>query len=488
MKRHCGILMPVFALPGDYGTGTFGRESYDFIDFLAKSDHDVWQMLPIGQTTFGDSPYQTVSDKSFNPYFCDLEDLYVQNLITKTELDAERRKVTEVNYAALYKRRYALLKKAYSRFLPTDEFLDFVNGKEYYDYAIFVCLKSVYGELKNFPDDLKRRKKSAVDRFAAAHYDEILFYEFIQFTIKRQFGKLRAYAKEKGVYLMGDLPLYVAADSEEVWRDPSQFCLDENLNPKKVAGVPPDYFSAEGQLWGNPVYDYAEMKKNDFRWWKRRIAFALNRYDFLRIDHFRGLDRFWSVPAGKPAVDGEWEPACGREILSKFPKNRLIAEDLGTIDDGVRDLLDVTGLRGMKVLLFAFDGNPNNPYLPENVDAHSVAYVGTHDNDTAVGYIRSLDKSAVTFLRKEIAKRTNRKLSELTSAKKIASALTDVLYGMNSDTVISSFGDLALLGNEYRINEPSTMGNWVVRYKKEFFTDDLAARLRNLARLHSNRK
>ena len=155
--------MPVFALPGDYGTGTFGRESYDFIDFLAKSDHDVWQMLPIGQTTFGDSPYQTVSDKSFNPYFCDLEDLYVQNLITKTELDAERRKVTEVNYAALYKRRYALLKKAYSRFLPTDEFLDFVNGKEYYDYAIFVCLKSVYGELKNFPDDLKRRKKSAVD-------------------------------------------------------------------------------------------------------------------------------------------------------------------------------------------------------------------------------------------------------------------------------------------------------------------------------------
>ena len=473
--------MPVFALPGDYGTGTFGKESYDFIDFLAKSKQDIWQVLPLGQTSFGDSPYQTVSDKSLNPYFCDLEDLLAKNLITEQELDAEKRKVTKVDYAALYTRRYALLKKAYARFTPTDEFLTFVNGKEYYDYAVFMTLKSVYGSRENFPKELKIRKKSAIEKFVNDRYDDILFYEFIQFILKNQYEKLRAYAKEKGIKILGDLPLYVAGDSVEVWTNPAAFQLDKDLNPEKVAGVPPDYFSADGQLWGNPVYDYNAMKKDGYRWWKARLRFALNRFDYLRIDHFRGLDRYWAIPADKRATEGEWEKADGFDVLCNIPKNRLIAEDLGVIDDGVKDLMKRLSLRGTKVLLFAFNGDKDNPYLPENVGEKSVSYIGTHDNATAVGYINSLDKAAKTAFCRAVAKYAKVKPSSLTSAKKIADALLGVLYSLDSEIVISSFADAALLGDKYRINVPSTTGNWTVRFQKKFFTDDLSQKLAELS-------
>ncbi len=472
MKKNYGILMPVFSLPGDYGIGTFGKESYDFIDFLVKTGFTIWQTLPLGQTSFGDSPYQTTSDKSFNPYFCDLEDLRDKGLITDAELDAEKRKVTKINYGELYRRRYALLKKAYARFNFTDEFLSFVNDGEFFDYALFTCLKNEYGELKNFPEDVRRRKKSAMKKYSEIYADDILFYEFIQFTLGNQFSKLRAYAAKNGIKLLGDLPLYVAADSVEVWQNPSQFLLDENLNPEKVAGVPPDYFSADGQLWGNPLYDYERMKNDGFKWWKRRLRFALSRYDYLRVDHFRGLDRYWAIPYGKKPIDGEWEKAYGREILKGMPKNRLIAEDLGVIDDGVRELLKETGLRGMKVLAFAFDGNENNPYLPENIGRRSVCYVGTHDNDTAVGYISSLDESAKARLKREIGKRLNIRPSSLTSNKKIARAMIRLTETVKSDIVVLSFADCALLGSAYRINEPSTLGNWVVRYKKELFAKD----------------
>ena len=481
MKKECGILMPVFSLPGEYGTGTFGKESYDFIDFLKKSKHTVWQTLPLGQTTYGDSPYQTTGDSSLNPYFTDLEDLFARGLITAAELKREKRTVGKVDYARLYKSRYALLKKAYSRYIPTDEFLAFVNGGSVKTFALFTAAKAVYGELANFPDKLKRRDKRAIDEFLNEHYDEYLFYTFIQFILRGQYDKLKNYAAKAGIKIMGDLPLYVAADGAEVWENPSQFCVDENLAPVKVAGVPPDYFSADGQLWGNPVYDYARMREDGYKWWKKRLKFALDRYDLVRIDHFRGLDRFWAIPYGEKAVNGEWEKADGKEFLLKFPRKKLVAEDLGTIDDGVRELLKVTGLRGMKVLLFAFDGNAANPYLPENIDYNSVSYVGTHDNDTAYGYIKSANKAKYAYLRKEVAKRLNRPLGQIKSKRALTYALTDLLYSIKSQLVISSFADLCALGNEYRINEPSTLGNWRVRFKKELFTDELAARLALLA-------
>ena len=482
MKKECGILMPVFSLPGEYGIGTFGKESYDFLDFLKKSGHTVWQTLPLGQTTYGDSPYQTTGDVSFNPYFIDLEDLHSRGLITDKELSAERLKVDKIDYARLYKRRYALYKKAYERFIATDEFLSFVNGGKVASFALFTAVKAVYGELGNFSEELKTRNKRAINEFLNEHYDDYLFYSFIQFILFDEYDKLKAYAKKLGIKIMGDLPLYVAADGAEVWEYPSQFSLDENLTPQKVAGVPPDYFSADGQLWGNPVYDYARMRRDGYRWWKNRLKFALNRYDLVRIDHFRGLDRFWAIPYGEKATAGEWEKADGREFLTKFSPKRLIAEDLGTIDDGVRSLLKETKLPGMKVLLFAFDKNPNNPYLPENVDYNSVCYVGTHDNDTAYGYIKSLNKADFLYLRREVAKRLNEKATCFKSAKSLAFGLTDLLYTVNSKLVISSFADLCGLDNAYRINEPSTMGNWRVRFKKELFTDELAARLLTLSK------
>lgn len=487
MKKSCGILMPVFSLPGEYGIGTFGKESYSFADFLKRSGHGVWQTLPLGPTTFGDSPYQALSDVALNPYFIDLEDLFARGLVTRDELDAERTKVSTVDYARLYKRRYALYKKAYSRFLPSDEFLSFVNSKKVYRYALFCVLKDEFGSLNNFPTDIKNRKKRAIDEFLSKHSDEYLFYTFIQYILFEEFAKLKAYLKELGIKLMGDLPLYVAADGEEVWSSPDCFEVDENLAPKRVAGVPPDYFSRDGQLWGNPVYNYSAMKKDGYKWWKNRLRLTLNRFDLVRIDHFRGLDRFWAIPQGEKAINGNWVKADGEEILSSFTKNNLVAEDLGTIDDGVRKLLASTGIPGMKVLLFAFDKNPNNPYLPENVTENSVTYVGTHDNDTAYGYIKSLDGENYSYLRGEIAKRLRVAPSSISGKRALASALVETAYSVKSNLVVISFADACRLDNRYRINRPSTLGNWKVRYNSDLFSDELAEELNLLASRHSRK-
>lgn len=472
--------MPVFSLPGDYGIGTFGRESYDFVNFLQESGQKVWQMLPLSQTVFGDSPYQTTADCSFNPYFCDLDDLFEQGLLTQKELDSAKEKVKSIDYGKLYVKRTALLKKAFNRFDCSDEFLDFVNSKKYYDYSAFMTAKKVYRELKNFPDWLKNGNKRLIDEFLLDNAEDFLFYNFTQYVLEKQFFKLKKYANDKGVKLLGDLPLYVALDSADVWKNKNLFLLDEDFKPKKVAGVPPDYFSIDGQLWGNPIYDYDEMKKDGFKWWKNRLKRSLARYDLLRIDHFRGLDRFWSIPFGESAKAGEWTKAYGEEILSSVNRKNLIAEDLGIIDDGVINLLKATGLPGMKVLLFAFDGNPSNPYLPKNIKPNSVAYVGTHDNDTAYGYAKSLSKDEFKLFAKSINEVLPDGVTKVKTKKDAPSALVETALSTDANLVILSFADLLGLDNTYRINTPSTVGNWTVRYKKEHFTSELAKRLKTL--------
>ena len=472
--------MPVFSLPGDYGIGTFGRESYDFVNFLQASGQKVWQMLPLSQTVFGDSPYQTTADCSFNPYFCDLDDLFEQGLLTQKELDSAKEKVKSIDYGKLYVKRTALLKKAFNRFDCSDEFLDFVNSKKYYDYSAFMTAKKVYRELKNFPDWLKNGNKRLIDEFLLDNAEDFLFYNFTQYVLEKQFFKLKKYANDRGVKLLGDLPLYVALDSADVWKNKNLFLLDEDFKPKKVAGVPPDYFSIDGQLWGNPIYDYDEMKKDGFKWWKNRLKRSLARYDLLRIDHFRGLDRFWSIPFGESAKAGEWTKAYGEEILSSVNRKNLIAEDLGIIDDGVINLLKATGLPGMKVLLFAFDGNPSNPYLPKNIKPNSVAYVGTHDNDTAYGYAKSLSKGEFKLFAKSINEVLPDGVTKVKTKKDAPSALVETALSTDANLVILSFADLLGLDNTYRINTPSTVGNWTVRYKKEHFTSDLAKRLKTL--------
>ena len=477
MKRQSGILMPIFALPGKYGIGTFGKEAYEFVDFLNASGQSVWQMLPLSQTVFGDSPYQTTADCSFNPYFCDLDELFSLGLLTEKELDNACEKVKKVDYGKLYFKRTTLLKKAFSRFDMSDEFLQFVNSKKYHDYALFMTAKGVFGNINGFPNWLKTHNKRLIEGFLQENAEEYLFYCFTQYILENQFFRLKKYANERGIKILGDLPLYVALDSADVWKNKSSFLLDEDYNPSKVAGVPPDYFSENGQLWGNPIYNYENMQANGFKWWKGRLKRALERYDLLRIDHFRGLDRFWSIPFGESAKCGEWQKAYGREILSLVNKNRLIAEDLGVIDDGVISLLKDTGLPGMKVLLFAFDGNPNNPYLPKNIIENSVAYVGTHDNDTAYGFVKNLSAEEFKRFCKNVNEILPKGVEKIKGKKQVATALIETLLSTKSKLTVISFADLVGLDNSYRINTPSTVGNWTVRFKKEYFTSELSARL-----------
>ena len=482
MKRRSGILMPVFSLPSEYGIGSFGKESYEFIDFLAASGQAVWQVLPLGQTSFGDSPYQTTADISLNPYFCDLNDLYEKNLLTLAELNSAKSKAKKIDYGKLYRTRYKLLKKAFSRYDFSDDFLATLNSEKFDDYALFMTIKSIYGDLSSFPKELKMHNKSALAAFKEEYAEEYIFNVFVQYILNEQYEKLKKYAAEKNVKIMGDMPLYLAYDSADVWANPSDFLLDENLNPKAVAGVPPDYFSEDGQLWGNPLYDYQNMKKDNFRFWRKRIRSNLKRYDLVRIDHFRGLDRYWLI-YGDTAKEGKWVKGYGKEILKPF-KNRLIAEDLGVIDDGVKKLLHSTGYPGMKVLLFAFDGNPANPYLPENIERNSVCYVGTHDNDTAYGYAKSLDSQSF----KEFKARVNEVLpsgvNKIKTKKDVAPALIELAYSTDSDLVILNFADVLNFDNRYRINTPSTVGNWTTRFTTSDFADEIREKLYALTKKH----
>ena len=480
MKRSAGVLMPIFSLDGNYGVGSFGKESYKFVDFLKSANQSVWQILPLGQTVYGDSPYQTTADKSFNPYFIDLDDLYNRGLLTKKDLATAKDKGRRIDYGKLYKERYALFKKAFSRFTYTEEFKAFKSSKEFFDYALFMTLKDEFKSLSNFPKEYKTRDKKALYKYAKSHEKEVDFYLFLQFFAKNQYFKLKKYANERGIKIMGDLPLYVALDSLEVWKAPFEFLLDENLAPKSVAGVPPDYFSIDGQLWGNPLYDYAEMRKDGYKWWKSRIRNALKRYDLLRIDHFRGLDRFWEIPYGKTAKFGRWVNADGREILKNF-KNRLIAEDLGCLDDGVKDLLKTTGYPGMKVLLFAYNGDGENLYLPKNIGRNSVCYVGTHDNDTALGYAKSLKNEEFKVLKERVNASLPKGIEKVRARKDLAGALVELAYSTKADTAIISYADVLGKDNSYRINEPSTVGNWAVRFKGKDFSPETAERLKRLA-------
>ena len=482
MKKQFGVLAPVFSLDGKYGIGTFGEESYRFSDFLAKSGAKVWQTLPLCQTVFGDSPYQTTADCSFNPYFTDLDDLFEQGLLLKSELTSAESENKRIDYGKLYRYRIALLKKAFSRFDFSDEFVEFVNGKEFDDYALFMALKDEYGSSDNFPEEYKKRDKRALSAFKEKNYENYLFYVFTQFTLKKQYGKLKKYANERGIKIMGDLPLYVARDSAEVWKEPEVFALDKDMKPTLVAGVPPDYFSADGQLWGNPVYDYENSGKAVVSFFKKRIKRGLDRYDLLRIDHFRGLDRFWAIPRGLPAKDGFWKEAKGYEILKNFGNKRLIAEDLGVIDDGVKTLMKKTGFCGMKVLLFAFGGDPDNPYLPKNVTENSVVYVGTHDNSTALGHAKSLSAAEFSVFKKRLNAVLPRGVAPVKVKSDVPAALIETAFSTDAKLAIITPQDIFSLDDRYRINEPATVGNWTARFPKGIFTDDAAEKLYLLAK------
>ncbi|MBP5308561.1 MAG: 4-alpha-glucanotransferase [Clostridia bacterium] len=479
--------MPISALPSKYGIGSLGEGAYRFVDFLKAAGQKYWQILPLTQTGYGDSPYQSCSDKSGNPYFIDLEILHRRGLISKRELQNAIDKSPEINYGKLYSERYTLLRKAFLRFdAENAKFVRFVKSGKFADYALFMALKQKFGApFYVWPEEYKRRNPKVLRAFVKENKDEVLFWQFLQHEFFNQWEAVKKYAHSNGIKIIGDLPLYVAPDSEDVWVDPEAFMLDDDLRPVKVAGVPPDYFCEDGQHWGNPVYDYDSQSANGYKWWKNRLKRALSTYDYVRIDHFRGLDRFWSVDAeASDARNGIWSEGPREKIFEGISSDRIIAEDLGLIDDGVIELLGKTGFPNMKVLQFAFGGGFDNPYLPWNVKENCIYYTGTHDNDTVIGFLDIADED----FRGIIEKRISECLEYLEVYKTVsgkysyAESFIDIIYASRANVAVIPVHDALLLGGEYRINRPGTVGNWTVRYRKRLFTQTAARLLKRKVR------
>ena len=470
--RSAGVLLHISSLPGKYGIGSLGKEAYRFAKRLARAGVRYWQILPLVQTGYGDSPYQSVSCSSGNPYFIDLDLLEGQGLLTKKELKPLRRK-GDVDYGALYTERYQTLRTAYSRFFfDSAEFRAYVDEGTHEDYALFMTAKTVFGgSFCDWEEGIRRRDPQALEKLRTDYHEEYLFWQFLQYEFDLQWKALKEYCNSLGIRIIGDIPLYVAYDSADVWAHPELFKLDGELKPAKVAGVPPDYFSETGQLWGNPVFDWAAHKKEDYRWWRARLAQALKTYDLVRIDHFRGLDRYYEIDAGEEtAVNGAWQDGPKDELFEGVDLSRIIAEDLGEMDDGVRSLIRRTGLPGMKVLLFAFDGDEDNAFLPHNIHENSVCYTGTHDNDTVAGYVKSLTAEEFLLLRSRVAKELdlvgmNIRIGQ--TPERFAKTLTEIAMASSAGLAVVPVQDLMGLDNTCRMNHPGTNGgNWCWRLKK----------------------
>lgn len=489
MKRSSGILLPIYSLPSPYGVGTLGKAAYDFVDFLAAAGQSWWQMLPVGPTGYGDSPYQSVSTYAGNPYFIDLDLLCKDKLLTKKELRtvAQTGDPARVDYEALYRTRFTLLQAATDRGWERDaeQVAAFVSDNPWLpDYALYMALKRHF-DMKawtDWPDaDIRLHKPEAVARYRERLASDVRLFTYIQFLFYRQWDALRAYAKDKGVGLIGDLPIYVSLDSADVWAEPQWFQLDADNVPTAVAGVPPDYFSADGQLWGNPLYDWEAMEQDGYGWWIRRIAGAEKLYDMVRIDHFRGLESYWAVPYGETtAKNGKWVKGPGldfvRRITGWFHDMDFIAEDLGILTPEVHALLDASGLPGMKVLEFAFDGDPANAYLPHNHVRNCVCYVGTHDNAPVLAWQKEAGKQVLQFARTYLG---------LSKDESLTQALLRAGMGSVSDLFVMQMQDCLGLGAGTRTNTPGTLGgNWQWRLLPGQADKKLARQMLALTRLY----
>ena len=481
--RSSGVLMHISSLPSPYGIGTMGKEARKFVDFLDKSGQKYWQILPICPTSYGDSPYQSFSSFAGNPYFIDLEILCREKLLKKAECESFPwgSNPHYVDYGVMYNSRYALLKKAYVRFMKKqpEDFASFCEKEAEWleDYALFMALKDAHGGIAWFEweKELKTREQKALSEAKETYADDILFYKMLQYLFFKQWWALKEYVNEKGIEIIGDVPIYVAGDSADVWANPAQFYLDENLDPIDVAGCPPDAFSADGQLWGNPLYNWDRHRECGFNWWIDRIKSATSLYDVVRIDHFRGFEGYYSIPYGdKTAENGQWLKGPGIELFNAV-KNELgdlpiIAEDLGFLTEDVHKLLSDSGFPGMKVLEFAFDPREESNYLPYTYNSNSVVYVGTHDNNTVLGWIDELDEDTLEFCKKYID-----------SEDDIVWKLIKTAMASVSDTAIIQMQDYLELGSEARMNIPSVLGgNWQWRMGKNDLTDKLAKKIADI--------
>ena len=505
IMRESGILMPVSSLPGPYGIGCFGTEALKFVDFLAAAGQHIWQLLPLSPTGYGDSPYQSCSAFAGNPYFVDLETLEKEGLLTAADLKAESwgKNPLEVDYGTLYVSRFAVLRKAYAAwrsqcaglhgcaYYYPDDYYAFTLANEDWleDYALYMALK-VANKMKNWVEwdaPYRRRDKAVLAAFAAANEEEIGFWKFVQYKFSVQWQAVKTYANKKGVQILGDIPIYVSADSVDAWVGGKLFELDADGRFARVAGCPPDYFSADGQLWGNPLYDWAYHKKTGYAWWIQRVRHALGIYDLLRIDHFRGFDTYWAIPAtSTTARTGKWENGPGMELfdaleaaLGKLP---IIAEDLGELFPSVRKLLADSTFPGMKVLQFAFGGG-DNEYLPHNHVKNGVVYPGTHDNTTLTdwwenGASEKEKATAAAYLHLTPCKPTAKEVAAVKTAA-ARTALLRAALGSVADRAIIPMYDWLGLGAEAHLNTPGKLGgNWAWRAKAGFDSKALAAQIK----------
>ena len=471
--RRSGILLPVSSIPGKYGIGSFSKESYEFVDFLKKAGQKLWQILPLGPTGYGDSPYQSFSTFAGNPYFIDLEEFIQKGLLTEEECNAFSYGNNEecVNYAEVYNSRKVLLKKAYERsnMKEDEEFQKFVNENEFWlnDYALYMAVKDDLGgsNWTSWNADIKIRKPESLASYREKLQAEIECYQFQQYYFQKQWLKLKKYANDNGIEIIGDIPLYVAMDSCDVWVHSDVFELDEDLRQINIAGVPPDLFSATGQRWGNPLYRWDVMEENGFDWWKQRMLFSSYHYDVIRIDHFIGIVNYYSIPAEcETAIDGEWKKGPGKKLTdminSTIGSGRIIAEDLGVLTQPVIDLIEENNYPGMKILGFALDLTPDNVYLPHNyTHDNSIIYIGTHDNETLVGALSNIDEARQW------------RITEYYDAQNpydIPRAIIKRVYSTNCRVAIFQMQDLLYLDNSARLNAPSSVGeNWRWRLLEE---------------------
>lgn len=480
LQRGAGILLPIGSLPSRFGIGSLGREASRFVDFLCEASQTYWQVLPVGPTGYGDSPYQSFSAFAGNPYFIDLPTLGEQGLLTEEELFSYELTSEQIPYETIYKTRFAALRTAATRFEDDEDFAAFCRAEAAWldDYALYMTIKGRHGEHEWTRWEAPYRTREALDDVPS---EDVRFWKVCQYWFFTQWRALKAYANGRGVRLVGDMPIYVAQDSADVWAHPDLFELGEDGHPTSVAGVPPDCFSEDGQRWGNPLYRYDRMKADGFAWWKARMAACARLYDVIRIDHFIGMARYFAIPASCPtAKGGAWRRGPGAALTTALDEARgeasILAEDLGVLHPSVRRLLKKTGYPGMKVLLFAFDGDGSNEYLPHQYPQNCVVYGGTHDNETIVGFCKRLRGEKRRFVLDYLG---------VKRVSDVPNALIRAAYASVADVAMFQMQDILGLDDSARMNTPSTLGgNWMWRLPAEALTAETASELRRLARLY----
>lgn len=494
--RTCGVLMHITSLPSPYGVGTLGSEAYKFVDFLKKAGQTYWQILPVGPTGFGDSPYQSYSAFAGNPMLIDIDELIKAGLVSEDDKDlkilAEKKEFADFGQMFSFKR--LILAKAHAAFAANADseqmylFGKFCRKNAWWldDYAMFMSMKYFFKQVMwtEWGDSYRLRDPQTLAKYAEEHGVDIDCWKFMQFLFFRQYKNLKKYANKRGISIYGDMPIYVSMDSSDIWANPEMFMLDSDRKPTKVAGCPPDDFSPTGQLWGNPLYDWDYMDKNNYKWWIKRVQYSAKLFDLTRIDHFRGFESFYAIPAGdKTAEHGEWLQGPSMKLFSAIKADlgdvKLVAEDLGFLTDEVKAMLKAAGYPGMNVLEFGFGGEDSS-YLPHNYVKNSVVYIGTHDNETALGWYLAQDKAGKKRIRKYLG------LDKSASDSKVVRELIRCAYASVSENCVIQMQDWLCLDNSARMNIPSTIGggNWAWRMDKDACTKELAKAMKKMAKTY----